>query len=375
MLIRLSLSILKHRPIRTSLTCVGIAAAVFLSMAQIGLMVGWCDTTSAIIRNAGVDIWIVAKQTPAFDYGTGIPRQTIYKARTVPGVVWAEGMFMGWNYWQRPDGRRVNAEVVGLDEACVGGPWKMQEGSVSAVQLPDTVIVDELYLSVLGVRGIGDEVEILGRRARIGAISRGVRTFTAAPFVFTSLETARKYDRRSSLDDITYVLVRCAPGQDPAQVRDLITKQICGVEALTTWEFAVRTMRYWMLETGIGITVVLTAVLGLAVGAVIISQTLYATTNEHIGDYATLLAIGFPRRRLIALVATQAGILGGVGTIFGTGMLFAAMRASARTPIPIESTPEILAGQALLNVLICLLASSLAMRSVLHVDPVSVFRG
>jgi putative ABC transport system permease protein len=129
-----------------------------------------------------------------------------------------------------------------------------------------------------------------------------------------------------------------------------------------------------MLETGIGITVVLTAVLGLAVGAVIISQTLYATTNEHCGDYAVLLAIGFPRRRLLALVGIQAAILGTIGTMAGMAMLFVAMRASARTPIPIESTPEILTGQALLSVLICLVASSLAMRTVLRVDPISVFR-
>jgi putative ABC transport system permease protein len=369
------MSMLTYRPLRTVLTISGIAAAVFLSMAQIGLMVGWCNTTSGIIRHSNVDIWIMSKQTPALDYGTGIARQTIYKARTCPGVAWAEGMFMGWNYWQRPDGGRVNIELIGLDEACAGGPWKMQRGRVSVVQLPDTVIVDELFLGQLGVREIGDEIEILGRRARIGGISEGIRTMTAAPFVFTSLETAKKYDRRSSFDDVTYVLVRCKPNQDPARVCELIMKDIRGVEALTTWNFAVRTMRYWMLETGIGITVVLTAILGLAVGAVIISQTLYATTNEHIGDYAVLLAIGFPRRRLLALVGMQAAILGTIGTILGIAMLFAAMRASARTPIPIESTPGILAAQALLSVLICLLASSLAMRTVLRVDPVTVFRG
>jgi putative ABC transport system permease protein len=344
-------------------------------MAQIGLLVGWCNTTSAIIRNAGADIWIMAKQAPAFDYGTGISRQTIYKARTVPGVAWAEGMFMGWTYWQRPDGRRVIVEIVGLDEGFVGGPWNMEQGSVSTVQVPETVIIDELFLGALGVRHVGDEVEILGKRARVGGISRGVRTITAAPYIFASLESARKYEGRSSFEEVTYVLVRCAPGEDPVKVRDLMAKQISGVEVLTYWEFAVRTMRYWMLETGIGITVVLTAILGMAVGAVIISQTLYATTNEHLGDYAVLLAIGFPRRRLIALVGMQAVILGTIGTILGMAMLFAAMQATARTPIPIESTPEILAAQALLSVVICLLASSLAMRTALTVDPVTVFRG
>ena len=56
-----------------------------------------------------------------------------------------------------------------------------------------------------------------------------------------------------------------------------------------------------MLETGIGITVVLPAALGLGVGAVIMSQTLFAITNDHLANYAALAALG--RRRLRSLVA------------------------------------------------------------------------
>jgi hypothetical protein len=71
---------------------------------------------------------------------------------------------------------------------------------------------------------------------------------------------------------------------------------------------------------------------------------------------------------LIALVATQTGILGIIGTLLGAAMLMVSMRASAHTPIPIESTPEILAAQALLSIFICLVASVLAMRSVFGVE-------
>ena len=67
------------------------------------------------------------------------------------------------------------------------------------------------------------------------------------------------------------------------------------VDLLTGREFAVRTMTYWMLETGAGLTVVLTAVLGLVVSAVVTSQTLYTVTQEHLVNYATLSAVGFGR--------------------------------------------------------------------------------
>lgn len=374
MLIRLAFGILRQKPFRSALTCFGIATAVFLSMAQLGLMVGWCNTVTAIIRNAHVDIWIMAEQTPAFDYGTGIPRHTIYSARSVPGVRWAEGMFMGWNYWQRPDGRRANIELIGLDDSCVGGPWKMQQGNVSASQLPETVIVDELFLTALGVKSTGDETEIFGKRARVGAISQGVRTMTAAPFVFTSIATATKYDRRSSFDDVTYVLVRCDPGRNPTEVRDAIRSQLRGVEVLTTWEFASRSMRYWMLETGIGITVVVTAILGLAVAAIIISQTLFTVTQEQLPNYAVLLALGFSRAQLLACVLVQAIVLGGIGILLGSAMFYGGCLASSRTPIPLETTSLISGGIIALCVLTSLAASYLALKSVLNVNPVSVFR-
>jgi putative ABC transport system permease protein len=369
-----AIKMLLHNKTRSFATVVGIAVAFFLSAAQVGLLVGWCDTNSAIVRHAGVDVWVMAQQTPAFDYGTGIPKHRIHQVRTVPGVAWAQGMFMGWNYWQRPDGRRVNIEMIGLDEDCIGGPWEMQAGSVGDVQIPQRVIVDQLYLTDLGVTGIGDEVEILGSRAIVGAISRKVRTFTAAPWVFTSLESAIKYDRRTEGDQITYVLVRCDPGHSPESVRDAITTSVPGIEALTTSEFVVRTIKYWMLETGIGITVVVTAVLGLIVGTVIISQTLYAVTNDHLSDYATLLAIGFSRFKLLVMIVIQATSLGTLGICLGSLLFTYAAEVSAATPIPLETTPLIFSGIVAMTLLSCVAASVISIRSVFRIDPIVVFR-
>ena len=164
------------------LTVSGIAVAFFLSAAQVGLLVGWCNTTSAIIRHTRADIWVMARQTPAFDYGTAIPRNRVYQVRNIEGVEWAEGLFMAWNIWQRADGRRVNIELVGLDESCVGGPWRMKGGAVAAVHRPDTVIVDDLYLKALGVERVGQEFEMIGERAVVGGVSEEVRTFTASPY-------------------------------------------------------------------------------------------------------------------------------------------------------------------------------------------------
>jgi putative ABC transport system permease protein len=374
-MLHVAIAMLLHRKARFVSASIGIAVAFFLSAAQIGMMVGWCNTNSAIVRHADADVWIMAQHTCAFDYGTAIPRHRIDQVRSASGVEWAEGMIMLWMYWTRPDGRAQNVEIVGLDESLVGGPWRMREGALSAVQEPDSVIVDALYLKNLGVQNIGDEVEMLGRRAILRGVSEEVRTFTAAPFVFTSLESAIRYDPRYSGSQVTYVLARCADGWTPEQTRDAISSVVPSVEVLTSEEFALRTIKYWMLETGIGLTVITTAVLGLVVSAVIMSQTLYTLTNEHLANYGTLAALGFSHRQLGKIVIFQSLLLGTVGISLG-GLLFAyGSTASATTPIPIEMTPRVFTALVLISILSSVAASLMSVRAIYSIDPVSVFNG
>ena len=331
---RIAAAMLAHNRPRMVASIVGVGVAFFLVQAQFGLLVGWIHTCTALVRHAQVDLWVMARQTPAYDYGTAIPRQRIYQARSTPGVAWTEGLFVAWNIWQRNDGRHVNVQLVGLDRSCVGGPWEMAAEAVNTVHRAQTVIVDGLYREALGVSGLGDDFELVGLRARVGGLSRGVRTLSACPFVFTSIPQAIRYDRRYRDDQITYVIVRCEPGADVAAVQREMRRRIPGAEVLTTGEFGRRTVQYWMLETGIGITVIVTAALGLAVGTVIMSQTLFAITQDNLAHYAMLLAVGFPGRTLAMMILGQALVLGLSGMVLGIVLLIPVAVISARTPIP-----------------------------------------
>jgi putative ABC transport system permease protein len=248
----IAFKMLLHAKARLVSTVVGIAFAFFLSASQVGLLVGWCNTCSAIIRHADADVWVMAEQTPAFDYGTPIPGQRIYQVRSVPGVAWAEGLIMSWMFWQLPDGRQQNVEMVGLDERLIGAPWQMQRGDVHVVYEPDSFIVDALYRERLGIGTLEQEVEVQGQRAVVRGLSENVRTLTAAPFVFTSLDTARRYDPRYRAEEVTYVVAKCEPGHSPMELRDRIAATVSSGDVLTSAEFATRTIQYWMLETGLG---------------------------------------------------------------------------------------------------------------------------
>ena len=373
--IQVSTKMLLHNRLRFVMTITGIAIAFFLAAAQIGLLVGWINTNSAIIKHAGVDIWVMAKETRTLDYGTAIPRHRIQQVSSVDGVDWAEGMLVGWINWQHPEGKRITVEVIGLDSSNAGGPWSMVSGSIESVHLPETVVVDELSQDVLGVHNPGDEAEMEGKRAVAGGFSRGVRTFTAAPFVFTSIENAIDYIPYYRDDEISYVLARVKPGLDVAVVRERITRDVSDVEVLTTDEFAERSVKYWMLETGVGITVIITALLGLLVGAVIISQTLFAITQDHIANYATLLALGFHHKTLRMIVLAQSLCLGGLGILVGSLLFLLACNASVSSPIPLETTPLVSLELIAFSLLCCIGASWFSIRAIFKLDPVMVFHG
>jgi putative ABC transport system permease protein len=371
--IALAFAMLVHRRARLISSIVVLGLAFFLTQAQIGLLCSWIDTTTALITHGRADLWIMAPKTCALDYGTPIPRERIYQVRSVPGVNYAEGMIVDWSFWQCGDGARVSIEIVGLDKGLLSGPWLMQTGDVSNLFDPYHVIVDSLYMKELGVSSVGDEFDIVGHKAIVSGISRNVRTFTASPFVFSSLSDATEFDPRYTSDQITYVLAKCDEGANPDEVRNRVAAAVPFVEVLTAKQFFARTAYYWMLSTGAGITVVVTAVLGLLVGTLIANQTLFSITQDHLKDYATLMALGFSKKKLIAIVISQGLMLGVAGILVGSAFFYPAMLASMQTPIPVALPLWVFAGVAFISLFSCGAASWMSVSSIFRIDPVTVF--
>ena len=63
-------------------------------------------------------------------------------------------------------------------------------------------------------------------------------------------------------------------------------------EVLTQAEFRNRSVDYWLFETGAGAALIAGAALGMIVGVVIVAQTLYSSTKDHLNEFATLRALG-----------------------------------------------------------------------------------
>ena len=365
---------LAHDRIRFLVTLVGIVFSVVLMAVQSGLLVGFVVTIAGIVDNTDTDIWVVGRGVRSIDLPTAIPERRRYQILSLPGVAQADPFLHVFAVLKRPDGGSESVVVVGFDTATgTGGPWNLTEGRAEDLAAPDAIVVDRLYKAKLGIERIGQVVEINGRRARVAGFTQGIRTFTQAPHIFADIKTARHLAGFAE-DRLNYLLVRATPGHDKAALRDAIRARVPEIDAWSRAEFARRSVLYWLVTTGAGFSLVISSALGLIVGVVVTAQTLYATTIDHLPEYATLRAMGAPARYLHGIILRQAAIAACLGYAIGISIA-AVLVAGARESSAAMLMPwPLAAALGVATLAMCAGAALISIRKVLAIDPVSVFR-
>jgi putative ABC transport system permease protein len=366
---------LMHDKVRLAVTLTGIVFAVVLIVVEMGLFLGFTVTTSSIIDKSNVDLWIVSKHTPYIEQGAAFSERKLYQVLATPGVASAEKYIVRFAQWKTPSGGEQSVQVVGFNPYTgLGGPWNVVQGDVYDLKTPDAVMLDELYAKKLGVNRIGETFEIDGRRARVVGFTRGIRAFTTTPYVFTSFKNAQGFARLQE-DQTLFILVKAAPGTDLSELQKSLASRLRDVDVLTTTRFSSMTRFYWMFTTGAGVAVLIAALLGLVVGVVVVAQTIYATTMDHIREYGTLKEMGAPNSYIYRVIITQAGIAAVVGYGLAMFVSFFVVRASQTGGAAILLPLPMAVGIFFLTLLMCVSAAVVSINKVTSLDPAMVFRG
>jgi putative ABC transport system permease protein len=373
----LGLRNLLHDKVRLTVTITGIVFAVVLIVVQFGLFVGFTSTTANNINHAGADLWITYPGVRNFDQGHPLADRKRYQALAVPGVSQAEKYIMGFTQWKRPDGSQESVEIIGFElNSGMGGPWNVIQGSVADLELPDSVIIDEAYRNKLGVDRIGDTVEVNDHRARVVGFTRDIRSFTTSPFVYTSYRNAQRYmDRVINADQTMYVLVKASPGANLPELKQALRATLDNVDVHERTEFARMTQFYWMFTTGAGTGLLIAAVMGLVVGVVVVAQTIYATTMDHLKEYGTLKAMGAANRQVYRVIIEQAAISAVIGYVLGMLISIVVVRYTSGGGAVITLDASMAAGMFVVTVLMCVSAALISISKVTRLDPAMVFKG
>ncbi len=354
-------------------TTIGIVFSVVLVMVQMGLYSGFGQMVTRMIDHASTDLWVVRKGTKCFEDPSLLDARKRTDILKVSGVAGATELVIGFADWQLPSGELTPVFIVGSDmDSDSLRPWNLVEGSVKALSARDAVAVDRSYKERLGVSGIGSKAEIRGKPVHVAAMTDGIRSFTTTPYIFVDLSRARDYTGVPR-DKASYFLVKLNPDADSKQVRHDLLASVKDVEVVTSAEFSDRSREFWLFGTGAGAALFAGALLGIIVGTVIVAQTLYSSTKDHLDEFATLRAIGSSNRYIYRVIIYQALINAVVGFCFAALIGYAVVEITTKGALPVVITPALMVGVFALTVVMCIASALAAILRVVRIDPVMVF--
>jgi putative ABC transport system permease protein len=362
-----------HDRLRFIATVIGIVFSIVLVTIQMGLYLGFGRMVTTMIDHASADLWVMPRGTKCFEDPSLLNLRDRYRALSVNGVAEAIPVVIGFADWRMAGGEMTPVFVIGADLRSGGlEPWDLVEGQLESLSTPKAVAVDKTYFERLGVSGIGSTAEIRDQPVRVAAVTNGIRSFTTTPFVFLDVERARAYTGVPR-GKASYLLVRLAHEADPDQVRRQLASNIADVEVLTPAEFRERSRKFWLFGTGAGAALFAGALLGVIVGTVIVAQTLYSSTKEHLNEFATLRALGSSRRYIYNVIVFQALLSAVIGFSIAALAGYGIVQLTEGTALPILITPALLVGLFLLTVVMCVGSSIAAIVQVTRIDPAMVF--
>lgn len=362
-----------HDRLSLLVTLVGIIFSVVLVAVQCGLYLGSERMIAAMLDQSKGDLWVVPLGTKSFDDPSLLSGREKYAVLSTPGVESVEDLVVGFAKWRKPSGGSTTALLVGSDWRTGGlAPWNISQGSLDALAAPNTVAVDDTYFTDLGVSGLGEAAEVNGTRVTIAALTHGIRSFTTLPYIFTTVQRAQ-HMLHAAPEQSSYTLVRLAPGASLESVREDLKSRLPDTEVLTRAEFRKRSLDYWLFQTGAGSALIAGAVLGVIVGVVIVAQTLYASTKDHLNEFATLRALGASAGYIHQVILLQAIISALVGYVVGLLLSLGLIWATRDTTLQVVMTPGLALSLFALTIAMCTIAAVSAILKVTRIDPAGVF--
>lgn len=372
MIIKLAIRNLFHDRARFLVTLVGILFAVLLVAVQLGMFFGARQMITAMVEHAKGDIWITAYGAESIEQSLPLTGRERFTALSAPGVEAVTPLVVSFAEWRKPDSGSAHVVVVGFskdEESLV--PWNIVEGKALPAS-PDGVIVDRTYANALGISGVGSAAEVEGQRVRVEGLSSGIRSFTTSPYVFTSLAKAHALTGLPA-EQANFYLVKLAPGANAEAVKRELKSRLHNVFVFTKEEFRQQNIKYWLFGTGAGAALLGGALLGLIVGTVIVAQTLYSSTKDHLSEFATLRALGSSAIYIHKVILTQAVVSAILGYSLGAALSLIISCFSDETALPMLFTPALAAFLLAVTLTMCAISAVSSILKVTKIDPAMVF--
>ena len=375
------------------LTGLGLGLLIGVTLSMAGIYRGMVDDAQALLGNSQADLWVVQKDTQGpYAESSSIKDDVVRSVRGMPGVAQAANVTYLTMQVQSPSGVEARTMVVGVEPGQPGAPAYLVAGRQ---------ITRDHYEAVADFKTglkLGDEVRVRRHSYLVVGITQRMVSSGGDPMLFIPLKDAQEaqflkdndtvvndrtrtaanpaFNRpgvpglleavqglQTSSHNVNAVLVQLQPGWEPDEVAaELMRWKHVQVYTRASMEDILVAKLIATSAKQIGMFLTILAVVSAAIVAFII----YTMTLGKIREIAVLKLIGTRNRTIAGMILQQALGLGLIGFMVGK------IAATAWAPIfpkyvllmPRDAVIGLVA-----TLIICALASVLAIRVALKVDP------
>ncbi|WP_426148847.1 ABC transporter permease [Polaromonas sp. DSR2-3-2] len=375
------------------LTGLGLGLLIGVTLTMAGVYRGMVDDAQALLTNSRADLWVVQQDTQGpYAESSSLKDDVVRSVRGMPGVAQAANVTYFTMQVSSDDGRETRAMVVGIEPDGPGAPGYLVAGRQ---------LTRSHYEAVADIKAgftLGQRIRIRRHDYRVVGLTQRMVSSGGDPMVFIPLKDAQEAqflkDNDAIQNDRTRTVNNPAfnrpgvPGLlDAVQALQMSSRNVNAVLVELSPGFAaeqvakpIRRWKHLAVFTRAGMEEILVAKLiatsarqiGMflailaVVSAAIVAFIIYTMTLGKIREIAVLKLIGTRNRTIAGMILQQALGLGLIG--FVVGKVAATVWAPIFPKFVLLLTQDALTGLAA-TLLICALASTLAIRAALKVDP------
>ena len=386
-------------------TGIGLGLLIGVTLTMAGVYRGMVDDAKVLLDNSGADLWVVQQGTLGPYAESSSIYDDMYRGiRGMPGVARAANVTYLTMQVRQSGGanpRDVRAMVVGISPDGAGYPGHPGY-LVGGRQLTRSHY--EAVADIATGFTLGEHIRIRRNDYIVVGLTRRMVSSGGDPMVFIPLKDAQEaqflkdndaivrqrarteqnpalnrpgvpglldavIESQSTNPSVNAVLVQVEPGADPEAVAEPIRRwKRLTVYTRSQMQDILIAKLIATSAKQIGMFLVILAIVSAAIVAFII----YTLTQGKIREIAVLKLIGTKNRTIAAMILQQAVALGLIG--FTVGKISATFWAPFFPKYVLLEPGDALRGFVTV-VVICLLASILAIRAALKVDPAEAIGG
>jgi putative ABC transport system permease protein len=325
---------------------------------------------------------VSAIDSDGLDDGSNLPRSRLYQALAHPQITDGASLFVGRVAWLTEAGDTSALALYGLAPHQRGFYRTEISDALQATSMIDTALTDRetRFLDMTPFADASPEspvpFEIQGRRIlSVGTFALGGGFGGDGGLLVSEQTFFHLLPGRTSAAP-SHLLLRVAPGADPASVaagvRALLGPDVAKVSPIS--EAMAVAAEVQLRDRPTGIIFGFGVAIGVIVGIVIAYQVLATDVADHLKEYATFKAMGYPHRFFVGIILEEAIVLGALGFLPGIAVAQLFYEGLVRNAgVPLFMTAERAGGVFVGTLVACSLSGLLVIRRLRAADPAELF--